>query len=172
MKNSRVKSFIEFPNLYKNACFTTESVESFYYDDASIQSPTNSIRHLSIRKFDSLSELGTYCCENENYSLTSGQVDEFQAHVSEELKNVNKNNKNGMNVDQNRHSKSLLSLIKALRNFSVNLKTKSDSEKRKNNTIYRQLKRPTEYVYVKGMSGLSNRIEKIPTSAKCIMRNG
>lgn len=172
MTNSRVKSFMEIPNLYKNSCFTTESVESLYFDDASVQSSTNGTRHLSIKKYDSLSELSRDCCVNdENYNgLTSGQVDEFQAQVSEELKKVD-GNKNEMDSDQNCRYKSLLSLIKTLRSFSVSLKSKSESETRKNNTIYRQLKRPTEYVYVKGISGLSNRIEKVQCN-RCIMRNG
>ena len=170
MKNSRVKSFMEIPNL----CISSESVESLYFDDAS----TSAIRHLSIKKFDSSSDMSTDGCEteNDNYRFTSDQVDEFQAQVSEELKKVD-GNKNEMDTDQSCRYKSLLSLIKTLRSFSVSLKSKSDSETRKNNTIYRQLKRPTEYVYVKGMSGLSNRIEKVPTSAttkcnRCIMRNG
>lgn len=161
MKNSRV------PNL----CITTESVESLYFDD---DTSTNAIRHLSIKKFDSESDISS--CENDNFRFTSDQVDEFQAQVSEELEKVD-GNKNELDTDQSCRYKSLLSLIKALKSFSVSLKSKSDSETRKNNTIYRQLKRPTEYVYVKGMSGLSNRIEKVPTSAttkcnRCIMRNG
>lgn len=62
--------------------------------------------------------------------------------------------------------KSLLCVIKCLKNLSVRLKSKSENETHHNN-IYRQLRTPKEYVYVRGMSGLSKRVEKLPSSSRC-----
>lgn len=191
MKSIRVKSFIELPNLYKSAsCFTSESVEDLYFDDTSMHSSSDSIRHQarncdSTHNFDSSSESNSDSeVENNNFSHNSDEVKKLQTQVSEDLielkkeKEKNKDNINEMDTNQRCRYKSLLSLIKALKKFSVSLKSKSDNETRKNTNncnIYRQLKRPTEYVYVRGMSGLSNRIEKAPMSSncnRCTMRNG
>jgi hypothetical protein len=80
----------------------------------------------------------------------------------------------GKNLDSQKrcYYKSLLFVIKRLKSFSVRLQSKGDNETQ--HTIYRQLRTPKEYIYVRGMSGLSKRVEKLPSSScnRCVTRFG
>lgn len=186
MKSSRVKSFMELPKIYRSSSRCLSTSDIYIFDDSSVtmSSSTSTIQSpFGIQNFDTSSELST---EIENYSFTptlkSSQVSFNRRNNSQVSENEggskNSNNSVGDTNQQQRRYKSLLSLIKVLKNFSMGLKSESNNstETNRNISIYRQLKRPREYIYVKGMSGLSNRIEKAPTSSsscnRCSMRCG
>lgn len=181
--NSRVKSYMEIPSFYRatSQCLTTSLIDVSLYDDSCRSSAATSSTTIQnscgIQNFDTSSELSR---EYENYSivaLKSGRVSFNRNNKSQVSENEggSKDCNNKVDMKQHRRYKSLLSMIKILKNFSMGLKNKpSSSADTSRNSIYRQLRRPREYVYVKGMSGLSNRIEKVSTSScnRCSMRNG
>lgn len=189
MKNSRVKSVMDIPHIYRRSSHslaTSESVQDIYFDisffdDSSAATSSTAIQSYGNQRFfDTSSELSA---ELENYSasfaaaLKSSQVS-FGSSSSSQVSENEGGSKDGNKVDtkQHRRYKSLLSVIKILKNFSMGLKSKPAPETSKNTSIYRQLRRPREYIYVKGMSGLSNRIEKASTasssSCRYAMRSG
>lgn len=161
-----IKYLSDITRHYKSSsgCSSTDSIdEDFSFDE--LPSRHHSVSYKSVINFDNdSSEASTDFSETE---FKRNEVD----FIEDEIKNINDE------IDTNRpcHNKSLLSLINVFKNFSLSKKNETTKGNNNNNSIYRQLKRPTDYVYFKGMSGLSNRIEKRPLSAKCnrcTMRNG
>lgn len=186
MINCRVKSYMEIPmSRASSKCLTTyESVQDIYislFDEscrtAAKSSSMQNSCGIQSSFFDTSSELSNTELEkvySKAFTSTLKSIGNKKSQVSEN-EGGSKDSNNKVDTKQQQHCryKSLLSMIKVLKNFSMGLKNKSNNSET-NRNIYRQLRRPREYVYVKGMSGLSNRIEKVPTSScnRCSMRNG
>lgn len=180
MLSSRVKSHMEISKIHASSqCLTTyDSAQDIYFDISFFDDRFTAKSSCdAIQNFNTSSELSG--ADLENYSITATLKSSQASFDGNKKLQVSENeggskcNNNNVDTKQQRHRRyTLLSMIKVLKNFSIALKTKSNnSETNRNISIYRQLRRTRDYVYVKGMSGLSNRV---PTSScnRCSMRNG
>lgn len=173
----QMDTFVEFPKIIRastlSSCFVaSQSVEDLYFDitsfdDSYIQRSTSlKKRNTCTKSFDSSSDLNV---DYENYS------DVKSSRVSFEHQTDTKS-QNSEEIKEKKHSryKSLLSMIKILKKFSV----KENGKKTNCETSKSILRRPREYMFIKGMSGLSIRVEKVPSASskaychRCYTRNG
>lgn len=158
---------MEISNIYRSTsqCLHSyESIEDIYFDVLFLN---ESLDQESIKN----DNLGSNTLKNGYVNIN----DSKKLQVNEE---GSKDDGKKLDAKEECRYKSLLSMIKILKNFSMVrnflLKSKSNNTAESNRNIYRQLKRPRQYVYVKGMSGLLNRIEVSTSSScnRCHMRNG
>jgi hypothetical protein len=156
MLKLRVKSFVEISS-FKNASFLNLSHSS----NSSSELSSKELQNYSFTDMRKSSQVSLNGIKKLQVSENEGGS-EGSSNINEEIK-------------QHRRYKSLLSVIKVLKNFSMGKIIKPNNNHQAHRTIYRQLKRPREYVYVKGMSGLVYR-DEISTSSsscnRCSMRNG
>lgn len=158
IQRNNKQAVMELPTLYRassvsSCAATSDSIEDLFleitsFDDSFIKKNSDN------RIFDTSSEISA---DYENYSFVKSSQEsynEINIH-SRVLENENKINE----TTKKYHYKSLLSMIKILKKFSLK-KTSIEAAKTNGNI----LRRPREYVYVKGMSGLTIRVEKVPSS--------
>jgi hypothetical protein len=172
----QMDTFVELPKIIRastlSSCFVaSQSAQDLYldstsFDDSYMQRSSSLKRNTCIKSFDSSSDLNV---DYENYS------DVKSSRVSFEHQTDSKS-QNSEEIKEKKHGryKSLLSMIKILKKFSV----KENSKKANCETSKSILRRPREYMFVKGMSGLSIRVEKVPSASsqaychRCYTRNG
>lgn len=174
----QLDTFVELPKIIRASTLSScvvasESIEDLYFDitsfdDSCIQRSSSLKRNTCIKNFDSSSDLNV---DYENYSddLKSSRVSfEHQADTKSQNSEEIKEKKHG-------RYKSLLSVIKILKKFSVK---ENGNKKTSCETPKSILRRPREYMFIKGMSGLSIRVEKVPSVSskaychRCYTRNG
>lgn len=169
-------SLMDIPKILRSSTLSScvvssDSIEDLYFDitsfdDSCIQNST--LKRSSCNKnFDSSSDLHV---EYENYSVLKSSRVSF---IEDQVKNNTENSEETKENKKHSRYKSLLSMIKILKKFSVKETKKANCEQQTKSI----LRRPREYTFVKGISGLSIRVEKVPSSSKtfchrCYMRNG
>jgi hypothetical protein len=179
----KTAKLVEVPTLYRSTSVSScvgssDSTEDLYFeitsfDDSCIQRSCSKSNNIKI--FDTSSDISVNCVENFSSLVESNHV---QVSGSDSKMNTKKY-----------YHKSLLSMIKILKSFSVrhnsnnnnsynnnnnnNNSNNNNSNNKKKSSI---LRKPQEYVYIKGISGLSNRVPttslKTTICQRCYVRSG
>jgi hypothetical protein len=169
---------MEIPKIYRasslsSCAVTSESIEDLYFDitsfDDSCIPSTRQNSNSSEKNFDTSSDISV---EYENY-YSSSKISGVSSNESEETEITQ-----APKPKKQHHYKSLSVIIKLLKNFSIKDSGKKTGGVPARSNIFRP---PKEYVFQKGISGITMRVEKSsspsPVSAKnfchrCYIRNG
>jgi hypothetical protein len=187
--NSRLKAFMDLPPTMSKASslssclLTSDSIEDLYFDITSFDDSfiAQSAREQNyqlrcesdVKFFDTSSDItidNDYGIARNSRVVDFNEIDVHSQAL--ECNNVHNNSNSNNNhshskTKKSRHYvsyKSLLSMIKILKKFSIRDSNNSNSSNHNDNNIKTSiLRRPREYKYVKGLSGLTIRVE-LPSS--------